>query len=259
MSLNPRTDKPVKEDFSTRLSAQLKEFSDKIPESAGESFALTEKIQRLVTDYVMGLDKKNEKIDVYKSVIDLLLKLADKSQGGAKVLILSSVDYWDATLRREQDNLEKSVSNISVPNVPYERVRRIRRPSIIRQDESLTARNRDGLVRTLVANMVDGVAQGSERRLKIQGVGYRAQAQGRGLVFNVGYSRPVEMTMPQGIEVKVKNNTQVILTGIDKELLDNTAAQIRAVRPPEPYKGKGVRYLGEFVHRKAGRTVKGKK
>lgn len=128
--------------------------------------------------------------------------------------------------------------------------------TVTRQDESRTARERHGLVRTLVANMVDGVAQGFERRLEIQGVGYRAQAQGTKLTLNVGYSKPVEMIMPQGIDVKVENNTQVILNGIDKELLGDTAAKIRAVRPPEPYKGKGIRYQGEYVRRKAGKTGK---
>ncbi|MBE9175277.1 50S ribosomal protein L6 [Synechocystis salina LEGE 06155] len=128
--------------------------------------------------------------------------------------------------------------------------------TVTRQDESRTARERHGLVRTLVANMVDGVSQGFERRLEIQGVGYRAQAQGNKLTLNVGYSKPVEMTMPEGIEVKVENNTQIIVSGIDKELLGNTAAKIRAVRPPEPYKGKGIRYQGEYVRRKAGKTGK---
>ena len=128
--------------------------------------------------------------------------------------------------------------------------------TVTRQDESRTARERHGLVRTLVANMVDGVAQGFERRLEIQGVGYRAQAQGNKLTLNVGYSKPVEMIMPQGIEVKVENNTQLTVSGIDKELLGDTAAKIRAVRPPEPYKGKGIRYQGEFVRRKAGKTGK---
>ena len=129
-----------------------------------------------------------------------------------------------------------------------------------RQDESRTARERHGLCRTLVANMVDGVSQGFEKRLDIQGVGYRAQAQGSKLILNVGYSKPVEMAMPKGIQVVVENNTQVIVSGIDKEEVGNTAAKIRAVRPPEPYKGKGIRYLGEFVRRKAGKTGKsGKK
>jgi large subunit ribosomal protein L6 len=104
--------------------------------------------------------------------------------------------------------------------------------------------------------MVDGVFQGFEKRLDIQGVGYRAQAQGSKLTLNVGYSKPVEMAMPNGIQVAVENNTQVIVSGIDKEEVGNTAAKIRAVRPPEPYKGKGIRYLGEFVRRKAGKAGK---
>jgi large subunit ribosomal protein L6 len=131
--------------------------------------------------------------------------------------------------------------------------------NVIRQDESRTARERHGLVRTLVANMVEGVSKGFEKRLDIQGVGYRAQAQGTKITLNLGYSKPVEMAMPEGIQVAVENNTQVIVTGIDKELVGNMAAKIRATRPPEPYKGKGVRYLGEFVRRKAGKTAKGKK
>ncbi len=128
--------------------------------------------------------------------------------------------------------------------------------TVSRQDESRTARERHGLVRTLVSNMVDGVSQGFERRLDIQGVGYRAQAQGTKLTLNVGYSKPVEMLMPEGIQVAVENNTQVIVSGIDKELVGNIAAKIRSVRPPEPYKGKGIRYQGEFVRRKAGKTGK---
>lgn len=127
-----------------------------------------------------------------------------------------------------------------------------------RRDESRVARQRHGLCRTLVANMVDGVSKGFEKRLEIQGVGYRAQVQGRNLILNVGYSKPVEMNPPQGITVAVENNTNVIVSGIDKEIVGNVAAQIRAVRPPEPYKGKGIRYAGELVRRKAGKTGKKK-
>ena len=124
------------------------------------------------------------------------------------------------------------------------------------EDNSRIARQRHGLSRTLVANMIEGVSKGFEKRLQIQGVGYRAQAQGKKLTLNVGYSKPVEMEMPDGIQVAVEKNTEVILNGIDKEVLGNTAARIRAVRPPEPYKGKGIRYLGEQVRRKAGKTGK---
>ncbi|MGH2414807.1 MAG: 50S ribosomal protein L6 [Microcystaceae cyanobacterium] len=127
---------------------------------------------------------------------------------------------------------------------------------VLRQDESRAARERHGLSRTLVFNMVEGVSKGFEKRLEIQGVGYRAQAQGSKLTLNVGYSKPVEMTMPQGIQVAVEKNTEVTVSGIDKEIVGNVAAQIRAVRPPEPYKGKGIRYQGEFVRRKAGKAGK---
>ena len=125
-----------------------------------------------------------------------------------------------------------------------------------RVDDSRTARERHGLARTLVANMVEGVSKGFEKRLNIQGVGYRAQAQGSKLTLNVGYSKPVEMTMTQGIQVGVENNTLVIVSGIDKEIVGNVSAEIRAVRPPEVYKGKGIRYSDEFVRRKAGKTGK---
>jgi large subunit ribosomal protein L6 len=127
---------------------------------------------------------------------------------------------------------------------------------VVRQNESRVARERHGLSRTLVANMVEGVSNGFSKRLEIQGVGYRAQAQGSKLTLNVGYSKPVEMAMPKEIQVAVENNTQVVISGIDKEVVGNIAAQIRAVRPPEPYKGKGIRYQGEFVRRKAGKTGK---
>ncbi|GFE71600.1 50S ribosomal protein L6 [Chroococcus sp. FPU101] len=129
--------------------------------------------------------------------------------------------------------------------------------NVVRQDESRTARERHGLCRTLVSNMVEGVSKGFEKRLEIQGVGYRAQAQGGSkIILNVGYSKPVEMPMPEGVQVTVENNTQVIVSGINKEEVGNTAAKIRDVRPPEPYKGKGIRYQGEFVRRKAGKTGK---
>ncbi|MGL5079907.1 MAG: 50S ribosomal protein L6 [Microcoleaceae cyanobacterium] len=128
--------------------------------------------------------------------------------------------------------------------------------TITRRDESRPARQRHGLSRTLVANMVEGVSKGFEKRLEIQGVGYRAQVQGRNLILNVGYSKPVEMKPPEGITLAVEGNTNVIVTGIDKEIVGNMAAQIRAVRPPEPYKGKGIRYAGEQVRRKAGKSGK---
>ncbi|MBD2091157.1 50S ribosomal protein L6 [Microcoleus sp. FACHB-1515] len=125
-----------------------------------------------------------------------------------------------------------------------------------RRNDSRVARQRHGLSRTLVANMVEGVSQGFSRRLEIQGVGYRAQVQGRNLTLNIGYSNPVQIEPPDGIQFAVENNTNVIVSGIDKEIVGNTAARIRAVRPPEPYKGKGIRYAGEAVRRKVGKSGK---
>lgn len=127
---------------------------------------------------------------------------------------------------------------------------------VLRVNESRAARQRHGLSRTLVANMVEGVSNGFQKRLEIQGVGYRAQVQGRKLILNVGYSKPVEIDPPEGIQVAVENNTNVIVSGINKEIVGNTAARIRAVRPPEVYKGKGIRYAGEVVRRKAGKAGK---
>ena len=127
---------------------------------------------------------------------------------------------------------------------------------VTRNNDSRKARERHGLSRTLVANMIEGVSKGFEKKLQIIGVGYRAQAQGSKLTLNVGYSKPVEMQMPEGISVAVNSNTEVVVSGIDKELVGNVAAKIRAVRPPEVYKGKGIRYLGEYVRRKVGKSGK---
>jgi large subunit ribosomal protein L6 len=125
-----------------------------------------------------------------------------------------------------------------------------------RRNESRLARQRHGLSRTLVANMVEGVSQGFQKRLEIQGVGYRAQIQGKNLSLSVGYSHPVVIEPPDGIQLAVENNTNVMVSGIDKEIVGNIAASIRAVRPPEPYKGKGIRYSGEVVRRKVGKAGK---
>jgi large subunit ribosomal protein L6 len=107
-----------------------------------------------------------------------------------------------------------------------------------------------GTMRSLVQNMVTGVSEGFERRLELQGVGYRAQAQGRTLTLQLGFSHPVEYELPEGIEAQTPSQTEIVLSGIDKQKLGQVCAEIRAFRPPEPYKGKGVRYLGEYVRRK---------
>jgi large subunit ribosomal protein L6 len=110
-----------------------------------------------------------------------------------------------------------------------------------------------GLARTLVANMVHGVTQGFEKRLEIIGVGYRATARGEAIEIAVGYSHPVTIQPPPGISFEVPAPTQVVVKGIDKQAVGQVAATIRAVRPPEPYKGKGIRYAGEIVPRKVGK------
>jgi len=113
-----------------------------------------------------------------------------------------------------------------------------------------------GLSRTLVANMVKGVSVGFEKKLQITGVGYRAQLSGTDLVLNMGYSHPVKMVPPSGITVKVESPTSVLVSGMQKDMVGEFAAKIRAVRPPEPYKGKGIAYEGEVIRRKAGKTGK---
>ena len=112
-----------------------------------------------------------------------------------------------------------------------------------------------GLTRSLIANMVEGVTDGFERRLEIQGVGYRAQLKGKALELALGYSHPVSMPAPEGIEFEVPQPTEIVVRGIDKQLVGETAARIRKSRPPEPYKGKGIRYAGEQVTRKVGKRA----
>jgi large subunit ribosomal protein L6 len=112
-----------------------------------------------------------------------------------------------------------------------------------------------GLTRSLIANMVEGVTNGFEKRLEIQGVGYRAQLQGRKLVLALGYSHPVEIEAPEGIDFEVPQPTRIVVRGISKQVVGEVAANIRKRRPPEPYKGKGIRYEGEYVARKVGKRA----
>jgi large subunit ribosomal protein L6 len=112
-----------------------------------------------------------------------------------------------------------------------------------------------GLTRSLIANMVEGVTEGFEKRLEIQGVGYRAQLKGKNLELALGYSHPIQLDAPEGIDFEVPQPTEVVVKGIDKQLVGETAARIRKRRPPEPYKGKGVRYAGEQVTRKVGKRA----
>lgn len=117
-------------------------------------------------------------------------------------------------------------------------------------------RSLHGLTRTLISNMVEGVTKGFEKKLELVGVGYRAQKQGNKLVMSLGFSHPVEMEDPEGITTEVPSQTEIIIKGINKQIVGNYAAKIRAWREPEPYKGKGIRYSGEVVRRKEGKTGK---
>ena len=125
-----------------------------------------------------------------------------------------------------------------------------------RPNDSKEMKTIHGTTRANFNNMVVGVSEGFQKALELIGVGYRAQVQGNKLTLNVGYSHPVEMTAPEGVTFEVPANTQVIVKGINKEVVGELAANIRGVRPPEPYKGKGIRYVGEFVRRKEGKTGK---
>ncbi|MDR1798036.1 MAG: 50S ribosomal protein L6 [Clostridiales Family XIII bacterium] len=130
--------------------------------------------------------------------------------------------------------------------------------SVTRGDDMKESRSLHGLSRTLIANMVTGVSDGFERKLEIVGVGYKADKQGNKLVLNLGYSHPVELPDPEGITTEVPSATEIVVKGINKAIVGNYAANIRAWRPPEPYKGKGIRYAGEKVRRKEGKAgVKG--
>jgi large subunit ribosomal protein L6 len=126
----------------------------------------------------------------------------------------------------------------------------VKRPTERGDDRAL-----HGLTRSLVANMVEGVTNGFEKRLEIQGVGYRASLRGTALELNVGYSHPVVIDAPAGITFEVPVQTEILVKGIDKQQVGEIAAEIRDVRPPEPYKGKGIRYQGEYVRRKVGKRA----
>ena len=126
---------------------------------------------------------------------------------------------------------------------------------VTRPDDQKENRALHGLTRSLVANIVQGVSQGFSKTLEIIGVGYRAQVQGTGLRLSLGFSHPIEYPAPKGISFEVPNQTTIVVRGADKQQVGHTAAVIRAFRPPEPYKGKGVRYKGEHVRRKAGKTA----
>ena len=154
---------------------------------------------------------------------------------------------------------------VSVKGPKGELAERVARDIDVKQDDGqiLVSRPTDrgehralhGLTRSLIANMVEGVTNGFEKRLEIQGVGYRAQLQGKKLVLSLGFSHQVEVEAPEGIEFEVPQPTQIVVRGISKQAVGEVAANIRKRRPPEPYKGKGIRYEGEYVARKVGKRA----
>jgi large subunit ribosomal protein L6 len=123
-----------------------------------------------------------------------------------------------------------------------------------RKGDAKALRSLHGLIRTLIANMVQGVTKGFEKELEIVGIGYRANVQGKNLQLNLGYSHPVLYSIPQGIELAVEKQTRITVKGIDKQKVGQVAAEIRGFKKPEPYKGKGIRYIGEEVRKKAGKA-----
>jgi large subunit ribosomal protein L6 len=163
--------------------------------------------------------------------------------------VLVSVDPGRVTVSGPKGELRQQVPQ-RMQIAQEEGTITVTRPTERGEDRAL-----HGLTRTLIANMVEGVTNGFEKRLEIQGVGYRAALSGSNLELQVGYSHPVRITPREGISFEVPIPTQVIVRGIDKQAVGQTAAEIRKVRPPEPYKGKGIRYEGEFVRRKVGKRA----
>ncbi len=164
---------------------------------------------------------------------------------------------------RVEAGLENGVLRVKGPNgeltldVNPEMTVRVEDDRVVVERPSDSARHKSlhGLTRSLISNMVEGVTDGFRKALEIQGVGYRAEKRGRGINLVVGYSHDVPYEAPEGITLDVPTPTEVVVTGADKQLVGQVAAEIRGVRPPEPYKGKGIRYRGEQVRRKAGKTA----
>lgn len=177
------------------------------------------------------------------------------SRIGNKVVVLPAgveikQDGNNITVKGPKGELTREFSSDIKMNIEGNEV------TFTRPNDSKKMKTIHGTTRANFNNMVVGVSEGFQKALELIGVGYRAQVQGNKLTLNVGYSHPVEMTAPEGVTFEVPANTQVIVKGINKEVVGELAANIRGVRPPEPYKGKGIRYVGEFVRRKEGKTGK---
>ena len=177
------------------------------------------------------------------------------SRIGNKVVVLPAgveikQDGNNITVKGPKGELTREFSSDIKMNIEGNEV------TFTRPNDSKEMKTIHGTTRANFNNMVVGVSEGFQKALELIGVGYRAQVQGNKLTLNVGYSHPVEMTAPEGVTFEVPANTQVIVKGINKEVVGELAANIRGVRPPEPYKGKGIRYVGEFVRRKDGKSGK---
>lgn len=177
------------------------------------------------------------------------------SRIGNKIVVLPAgveikQDGNNVTVKGPKGELTRRFSSDIAMNIEGNEV------TFTRPNDTKEMKTIHGTTRANFNNMVVGVSEGFQKALELQGVGYRAQLQGKKLVLNVGYSHPVEIDAPAGIEIEVPNNTSIIVKGSDKEVVGELAANIRGVRPPEPYKGKGIRYVGEYVRRKEGKTGK---
>lgn len=173
-------------------------------------------------------------------------KLPIEIQPGVKI----DIDGINVTVTGPKGTLSRNVMSIISLSIENNFL------SVKRNDDSILARSAHGLTRTLLNNMVTGVTKGFERILDINGVGYRAEAKGDILNLSLGYSHPINFQLPVGISVDVEKMTKIFVRGIDKELVGQVAAKIRSFRPPEPYKGKGIKYSDEVILRKAGKTGK---
>ena len=175
------------------------------------------------------------------------------SRVGKKVINIpskTSVDYKDGELvvKGEKGTLKRTIHPAVELAIEGDKI------SIVIDQEDRKTRSIQGLTRSLVANMVDGVSKGFEKILEINGIGYRAEMKGSSIVLNLGYSHPIDFPMPEGISASVDKNNVIKIMGIDKEKVGQTAASIRKLRSPEPYKGKGIKYADEHIQRKAGKT-----
>ena len=159
-----------------------------------------------------------------------------------------TVDEKEIRVKGPKGSVVGSLPSIIKANVQDDKL------VLVRPDDKKESKAMHGLARALANNMVTGVTEGFSRGLEIEGVGYRAEVRGKNLVLTLGFSHPVEMVIPEGLSVAMNGNTRMKIEGVDKQAVGQFAADVRKLRPPEPYKGKGIRYEGEYIRRKVGKT-----